>query len=236
MDGLSPFLVGGPAFSGTTLLALLCNQPGMVCLDEPDFDLPDQAHRGVPVLQARVPGARLPSAPGRPLDPDETFAFVRACADAVDPIRLGMKTCNARYVDLAQRFAAAGLPIVMIVRDIRDALVRPLPAWCDEEMLNNLYRTVWEVAEIATIAIRYEDLVRDSDAVIARVGAALGYEGVMQTQWDPADVPPEMLKLDRHEDLRMGAIVDTRVGIGDRSGATWSPATWETVTMMGYGE
>jgi hypothetical protein len=51
----TPFLVGGPAFSGTTLLALLLNQPGVVCLDEPDFEKPAQAHRGLPVLQRRFP-------------------------------------------------------------------------------------------------------------------------------------------------------------------------------------
>ena len=30
------FLVGGPAFSGTTLLGHLLNQGDLVCLDEPD--------------------------------------------------------------------------------------------------------------------------------------------------------------------------------------------------------
>ena len=31
------FLVGGPAFSGTILLALMLNQGDIVCLGEPDF-------------------------------------------------------------------------------------------------------------------------------------------------------------------------------------------------------
>ncbi len=236
MDGLSPFLVGGPAFSGTTLLALLCNQPGMVCLDEPDFESPDQAHRGLPVLQERVPGAQLPAAPGRALVPDETFAFVCACADAVAPTSLGIKTCDYRFLEFAEHFRAAGLPVVMIVRDIRDVLSRPLPEWTTEQLVNAAYRDVWETRALATLWIRYETLVADPVATMGRVGGALGYEGVMATTWDPAEVPGTMVKLDRHDLLRRGRVSASRVGVGARAPGSWSTTTWETARMMGYGD
>ena len=55
-DGTSDmFLIGGPAFSGTTLLSLLLNQGTTVCLDEPDFHNPEQGHRGIPFLQTLFP-------------------------------------------------------------------------------------------------------------------------------------------------------------------------------------
>ena len=57
MEGVTMFLAGGPAFSGTTLLALLLNQGDLVCLDQPDFHKPEQRHRGIPILQSRA-GAR----------------------------------------------------------------------------------------------------------------------------------------------------------------------------------
>ena len=57
------FLIGGPAFSGTTLLTLLVNQDGLVCLDEPDFHNPEQSHRGIPFLKSLYPGKMFPAQP-----------------------------------------------------------------------------------------------------------------------------------------------------------------------------
>ena len=233
---LSPFLVGGPSFSGTTLLALLCNQAGMVCLDEPDFESPDQSHRGLPVLRRYVLSADLPSAPIGALSRRAAFNFVCRCARAAAPTSLGIKTCDWRFLEYAEHFRAAGLPVVMIVRDIRDALARPLPEWTTEELVNKTYRAVWATRDLATTWIRYESLVADPVATMAHVGDALGYEGVMETTWNPADVPATMIKLDRHELLRCGGVSGSRVGIGARTDASVSPTTWETATMMGYGE
>ena len=58
------FLVGGPAFSGTTLLAHLLNQGDLVCLDEPDFHDPAQSHRGIPLLRTLFPDRSFPDPPG----------------------------------------------------------------------------------------------------------------------------------------------------------------------------
>jgi hypothetical protein len=234
MEQLSPFLVGGPAFSGTTLLALLCNQPGMVCLDEPDFEDPAQAHRGVPVLRGLCPDATIPDLPGHALDWDEAFEFVRDCAAAVRPIALGIKTCDRRFVEYARRFRAHGLPVVAVVRDIRDALARPLPEWQTEERLNDGYRRVWRNLGLTTTWIRYEDLVQTPRETLAVVAEALGYRGTMQVTWDPATVPRAMIKNGRHEPLRSGAITTTRVGAGRASGRDFSPATIETARTMGY--
>jgi hypothetical protein len=233
MEALSPFLIGGPAYSGTTLLALLCNQPGVVCLDEPDFEKTEQSHRGIPVLQRLCPESTLPAAPTRDLTPDEAFDLVRACAVAVRPTTFGFKTCGETFVSFARLFRDAGLPVVAIVRDIRDALVRPLPPWSSEESLNAAYRSVWKHLGLTSTWIRYEDLVRDPTTTMARVATALGHEAV-HTTWDPTDVPGAMLKLDRHELLRSGAISSTRVGIWRQPGVTFSRATHETARMMGY--
>ena len=52
------FLIGGPAYCGTTLLTLMLNQDGVTCLNEPDFHNPEQSHNGLPVLQQLYPGKR----------------------------------------------------------------------------------------------------------------------------------------------------------------------------------
>ena len=57
------FLVGGPAFSGTTLLALLVSRGDLLCLDEPDFHDPKQSHRGIPYLQELFPDRLFPEPP-----------------------------------------------------------------------------------------------------------------------------------------------------------------------------
>jgi hypothetical protein len=234
VEHLNPFLVGGPAFSGTTLLALLLNQPGIVCLDEPDFEKPSQAHRGIPVLRRLFPEATLPAAPTRELSYEEAFDLFRACAVAVRPTALGFKTCGQDFVSFARLMRDAGLPVVAIVRDIRDALVAPLPPWSTEDLLNVAYRLVWENRGLARACIRYEDLVRAPDATMAEVGSALGLDVTTRASWAPAEVPGTMLKLDRHDLLRSGGISSSRVGIWRQSGRTFSPATSETALMMGY--
>ena len=235
MATLSPFLVGGPAYSGTTLLALLCNQAGMVCLDEPDFEDPAQAHRGIPVLQRRCPDADLPDGPGIPLTRDEAFDFVGRCAAAVRPIALGIKTCDRRFVEFAHRFHAHGLPVVAIVRDIRDALVRPLPEWLTAEKLNASYRLVWRHRDLASTWIRYESLVREPELAMREVARALHCEEELRVTWEPGDVPGAMVKNpERHALLRAGEIATSRVGLGRTSGIEFSSETIETAVMMGY--
>lgn len=230
MTVVSPFLVGGPAFSGTTLLALLCTQPGMVCLDEPDFEDPAQCHRGYADLARHFPDADLPEP--RPCgDRWAAYQLVRDCAVAVRPSALGIKTCDRRFLELAEHFRRDGLPVVMIVRDIRDALARPLPPWTTEESLNEAYRLAWAHRDRVTAWIRYEDLVREPASVLARVASALGYPGVMRTTWTADAVPGTMLKLDRHDALRRGRIVTDRLGIGRDDS---SPETSQTARMMGY--
>jgi hypothetical protein len=85
MDRLSPFLIGGPAFSGTTLLTLLLDGPDVVCLDEPDFAKPEQVHRNIPLLQRRFPHLTFPDSSGRKLSPVEELAIVRTCAEVLAP-------------------------------------------------------------------------------------------------------------------------------------------------------
>jgi len=234
VERLSPFLVGGPAFSGTTLVALLLNQPGMVCLDEPDFQKPSQAHRGIPVLKRLFPGSTLPPPPTGARTFEEAFELVEACARAVQPTALGFKTCGSDFVSFARLFRQAGLPVIVVVRDIRDALVRPLPPWSSEDSLNASYRQVWANRGLGTTVIRYEDLVGAPDATMSEIANALGIAAAPRTSWDPADVPSTMLKLDRHDLLRSGAISSSRVGIWRRPGRRVSPAVAETAQMMGY--
>jgi hypothetical protein len=234
VERLSPFLVGGPAFSGTTLLALQLNQPGMVCLDEPDFETPAQAHRGIPVLRRIFPNAALPTPPARALSHEEAFDFFKSCAEAVQPTALGFKTCNWSFVSFARLFHEVGLPVIIILRDIRDALVRPLPPWVTEESLNAAHRLVWENRGLATAVIRYEDLVAEPDATMAQVTRALGLAGAPRTSWNPNDVPKTMLKIDRHNLLQSGSISASRVGIWRQSGHRPSRTVTETARMMGY--
>jgi hypothetical protein len=234
VERLSPFLVGGPGFAGTTLLALLLNQPGIVCLDEPDFHKPEQAHRGMPVLRRLFPDVALPPNPAGELGYEEAFDLVQACALAVHPTVLGFKTCNVDFVSFARLFRDAGLPVIAIVRDIRDACVRALPVWHDEASFNRTYRFVWENLGVARTWIRYEDLVRAPEDTMARVMKTLGSDARPRTSWAPADVPEEMLKYERHELLRSGTISQTRVGIWRESGLVFSSETIETARMMGY--
>ena len=92
------FLVGGPAFCGTTLLAHLLNQEDIVCLDEPDFHNPEQNHRGILVLETLFPDRDFPARPEKKLSYPEAFRFITRCQEIVRPVRLGMKTANWSFI------------------------------------------------------------------------------------------------------------------------------------------
>jgi hypothetical protein len=228
------FLIGGPAFSGTTLLAHLLNQGEVVCLDEPDFHNPEQAHRGVPVLRALFPDRALPDPPARPLGPKETFWFIETCARAIPDLQLGVKTCDTTFLDLVPFYRRAGYPVIAIVRDIRDALVRELPEWSTESALVTSYRQIWSEIESFDLWLRYEDLVADPDAALARISAVLSCTLTAPGAWDPKAVHAAMLKLDRHELLNEGRVSRERVGIWRTSGRRFAAATHETAGLMGY--
>jgi hypothetical protein len=228
------FLIGGPAFSGTTLLALLLNRGGVVCLDEPDFHNPAQSHRGTLFLRELFPDRDFPAPPTRRLSWEEATDVIEECEAAIAPRRLGIKTCDKPFLGHAEVFKLRGYPVVCIVRDIRDALVRDLGDWGDAEKLNDRYRSIWRRAELADLVIRYEDLVGDPEHVLARVFGALGEPARASVEWTPADVHHPMLKLERHALLRAGRISSERVGIWRASGRSFTPETHETARMMGY--
>ena len=228
------FLIGGPAFSGTTLLVFLLDRGDVVCLDEPDFHDPRQRHRGIPVLRARFPHALLPEPPTTPLSFAQALDVLEACQTAIAPFRLGMKTCDQTFLQYAELYRLRGWPVVAIVRDVRDALVRPLPPWTSERNLNHDCRSIWERRDAFDLWVRYEDLVASPAETLARVGDALGVATQAPEAWSPESVHGPLLKLDRHDLLRSGAVSSERVGIWRSSGRTFSPETHETARQMGY--
>lgn len=228
------FLIGGPAYSGTTLLTLLLDQDPVVCLDEPDFHNPEQSHRGIPVLAARFPGSPLPERPPGALSCAQAVDLMAECERAIRPRLLGMKTCNRTFLEYAEVYRARGLRIVAIVRDIRDALVRPLPPWIDEARLNAAYRAIWAERERFDLWIRYEDLVASPADVMPKVSHALGLVLPVRERWDATAVPRQMLKDERHELLRSGSIARHRVGLWRAAGVPLSEETMRTAVLMGY--
>lgn len=228
------FLVGGPAFSGTTLLALMMNQDGTLCLDEPDFENPAQSTRGIPFLQAMFPAKQFPARPAEALPYARAVDLIEQCQTVVRPLHLGIKTCNWAFIEYARVFRVRGYPVIAIVRDIRDALVRPLPPWLDEQGLNERYRLVWRNLDLASLWLRYEELVRDPERAMEDISRVLEQPLVARRAWDEASVHSTMLKLDRHELLRGGTLVTERVGLWRDSGQMFSEQTLETARMMGY--
>ena len=228
------FLIGGPAFSGTTLLALLLNQGDLLCLDEPDFHDPEQSHRGIPFLQELFPDRVFPERPTRPLTYDEATRLIRGCELAIRPYDLGIKTCDWPFLGYAEVYKRLGYCVICILRDIRDALVRPLPEWVTEEGLNRRYRMIWKHAGTADLVIRYEDLVADTEGVMAGVSAALKRPLSATLEWPSQRVHHHMLKLDRHELLKSGTISSSRVGLWRRSARPFTAETQETAKIMGY--
>jgi hypothetical protein len=228
------FLIGGPAFSGTTLLALLLNQGDLVCLDEPDFHNPAQSHRGTPFLRELFPDRSFPAPPTRRLSWEETTDVIEECEAEIRPLQLGIKTCDWSFAGHAEVYRRRGYPVVCIVRDIRDALVRDLPDGFTEESLNERYRMIWREARVADLVVRYEDLVRDPEQVLARVFGALGQPPPPRLDWTANEVHHPMLKLDRHELLRSGRISSERVGIWRTATRPLTSETHETARTMGY--
>jgi hypothetical protein len=228
------FLVGGPAFSGTTLLALLLNQGSVVCLDEPDFHDPAQGHRGVPFLRELFPGTEFPPPPTGPLSWEATVDLVQRCEACIAPRNLGLKTCDEVFVEHARVYRARGYPVIAMIRDIRDALVRPLPPWVTEGSLNVAYRLIAEHRDLYDVWIRYETLVERPETVLAEIAAVLGTPLTVRDAWQAREVHGPMLKLDRHELLKGGRISRERVGIWRASGRTFEAVTHETARLLGY--
>ena len=228
------FLIGGPAFCGTTLLTHLLNQDGIVCLDEPDFHQPEQRHRGVPYLEQLFPQQRFPDQPGGPLSYREAASFIEQCQVCVQPVKLGIKACDWSFIEYAQIYQACGYPIVGIIRDIRDVLVRPLEPERSEASLNRSFRDVWSAADLADLWIRYEDLVSDPERVFEKLSEALSIKLRVRSEWPADSVHRHMLKMDRHEMLRQGQISSARAGIWSASGKKFSRDTHVTAELMGY--
>jgi hypothetical protein len=228
------FLVGGPAFSGTTLLTLLLNQGEVVCLDEPDLHNPAQRHRGIPFLQELFPGREFPDPPAGELTWEQATDLLEECERAISPRALGMKTCDRTYVGYAAEYRRRGYPVICIVRDIRDALVRPTPPWSEEERVNRNYRLVWQHADAYDLVVRYEELVADPAGTMDRISAALGLPLEAAGEWEEERVHAPMLKLERHDLLRAGAISGERVGVWRTASRSFSAETHETAAMMGY--
>jgi hypothetical protein len=228
------FLIGGPAFSGTTLLALLLNQGDLVCLDEPDFHKPEQDHRGIPQLRTLFPERTFPDPPGRKLEPEETVDFTETCARVVEPERLGVKTCDSTFLRFARVYKQRGYPVIAIVRDVRDVLVRELQEWMTEESFLRAARSVWTEIASFDLWLRYEDLVADPDAALTRISDVLSCPLRAPAGWPPDAVQRTMLKLERHELLLSGRISGERVGLWRSSSRTFPPEAHEVASLMGY--
>ena len=228
------FLIGGPAFSGTTLLTHLLNQGKLLCLDEPDFHNIEQSHRGIPFLQQLFPNKLFPNHPEKDLNPSETIELIHECETALNPYDLGFKTCNKVFTDYAKQYRELGYPIIGIIRDIRDTLVRPLPSWIDEKRLNKLYRHVWNNLDLCDLWVRYEELILEPEVTMKRISQVLQHNLAVKNNWDVKSVHHHMFKLDRHELLRTGKISNSRIDIWKNSGKIFSNETYDTAAMMGY--
>jgi hypothetical protein len=230
------FLIGGPAFSGTTLLALLLNQGHIVCLDEPDFHNPMQSHRGIPFLKSLFPHCELPELPRHRLSHLEAFEFISRCERSIPVDHLGIKTCDHLFLLYSNIYRKHRFPVVAIFRDIRDAMVRQLPNWVTERSLNRNYREVWAQRDNFDAWVRYEDLVTDPSSVIEIISVALRTPLQPKLCWRTDEVHYPMLKLDRHQMLLSGAVSSRRIGIWRRLGQKLSQETIETAHVMGYGD
>lgn len=230
------FLLGGPAFSGKTLLAYLLNQGGIVCLDEPDFHNPEQSHRGVPVLKELFPDKNFPPPPNRKLSYVEAVRFIRECQQAIRPELLGMKTANWVFIEYAKIYKKQGYPVIAMIRDIRDALAEaPLPPWVTEKSLNNAYKMIWKNQKLYDLCLRYEDLVTKPEELMGEVSKTLACTLIPKQKWDPESIPAIMMKLERHSLLKEGTIITSQVGIWKTCEKTLSKGTHKTAWMMGYG-
>lgn len=232
------FLLGGTAFSGKTLLALLLNQGLVVCLDEPDFHDVRQSHRGIPLLKTLFPEKTFPAPPEYNLTYQEVVAFIERCEEVIHPSNLGMKTAGWVFLKYAKIYRSSGYPVIAVVRDIRDVLAEaPLPEWIDGERgLNTAFRSVWANLDLCDLSIRYEDLVTKPEAILESLSTLLACELAPVADWSTDRVHDTMFKLDRHDMLRIGRISPAQVGIWRTSGRTFSDETMMTAAMMGYRE
>ena len=228
------FLIGGPAYSGTALMAHLLNQGEVVCLNEPDFHNPEQSHRAIPYLQKLFPDRDFPQRPGRTLSYSEAVQVIENCETAIQPYRLGVKTCNWLFIDYAAVYRKKKYPVIAVVRDIRDALVTPLPDWITEESLNRAYRLIWENRSNFDYWFRYEDLVRNPARTISEISKLLGYSFEVLQNWDPSRVHVMMYRSERDELLRNGELSAATIGRWKSQRKVYKPETYRTAKMMGY--
>ena len=228
------FLIGGPAYSGTTLLAFLLNQGKVICLDEPDFHDPNQSHRGIPFLKELFPHRHFPERTDEELSYREAVNLIQICEQIIHPYSLGFKTCNKMFIDYAEIYKALGCPVIAIIRDIRDALVNPLPMWLTEQGLNARFRLIWDHLNIFDYWLRYEDLIRNSQNAMEEISQILSHDLRVKNSWDPDSVHRTMFKDRRHDLLKSGRLNSSRIGIWRTSGKNFSEETHETAKMMGY--
>ena len=228
------FLSGGPAFCGTTLLALLLNQKNVVCLDEPDFHNPQQNHRGIPFLKRLFPSVPFPEPFKHHVSFEEAVQQIEECEKAIGSCNLGIKTCNAMFLQYATIYKKKGYPVICLFRDIRDVLVTPLPDWISENSLNAHFRSIWNSKHLFDFWFRYEDLVEDPGPLLERISRILGVPLQVLRCWNAEEVHAPMLKLDRHHLLSSGSISGERTGLWKSSELRFSDASYETAEMMGY--
>jgi hypothetical protein len=230
------FLIGGPAFSGKTLLAHLLNQGQIICLDEPDFHNPQQSHRGIPFLEDLFPGKHFPDRPEETLTYVEAVDLIQECEKVISPYNLGIKTANWVFVEYAKIFNRLGFPVIALVRDIRDVLAEgPLPEWVGgEEGLDDMYGLIWRSLKMFDLWLRYEDLVTDTEETIGKISKLLSCDLKVFYRWNGDSVHRTMLKLDRHDMLKSGTLSKSRVSIWKTSNREFSSNIWKTAKMMGY--
>ncbi len=156
------------------------------------------------------------------------------CEHALGSHELGIKTNDRVFLRYFEVCRARGFPAIVIFRDIRDALVRPLPDWLTESSLNAHYRALWERRAEFNEWLRYEDLIANPELALAKVSAVLKQPLEVKRIWTENDVHFPMLKLDRHNLLKENHLADSRVGIWRTSGKDYSSETIETARMMGY--
>lgn len=212
------------------------NQEGIICLDEPDFHNPEQNHRGIPVLETLFPDEEFPARPEKKLSFPDAYRLIVQCQEIVRPFRLGTKTANWNFIKYARLYKRSGYPVIAIIRDIRDALVTPLPEWTSERKLNKAYRLIWKNLKFYDYWCRYEDLVMNPEDVMAEISRILRQKVELKRCWSPEHVYHGMIKLERHRLLEEGSIKTSRVGLWKNSGKTFHRISHRTAIMMGYHE
>lgn len=229
------FLIGGPAYSGTTLLTHLLNQGRVTCLHEPDFHNPKKSHKGMLYLKELFPNKKFPEIPKKELTDKEAVILIQKLEKVISPQNLGFKTCDWPFIEYAKIYKELGYPVIAIIRDIRDALVTPVPPWVNgEEGLNRRYRLIWNNMDLFDLWFRYEDLVMNTEEIINKISKVLSNEFKVLKTWNPNTVNPHVLWEKRHHLLKDGYISKSRIGIWKTSKKNFSKESHETAKMMGY--